>query len=40
MERLIDKIKNPSSLICYKYANQAAINIPEIKQFKNLVAFI
>ncbi|OMJ96174.1 hypothetical protein SteCoe_357 [Stentor coeruleus] len=36
MEPYIDRMNNPASLICFRYTNQGATSIPEIKNFKNL----
>lgn len=40
MEDNLDKLKNPASLICYRYTNKAVSTAPDLKPFKNLVKFI
>lgn len=37
MEPYVDRMSNPASLICFRYTNQGATSIPEIRNFKNLV---
>jgi hypothetical protein len=36
-EENTEKIKNPASLICYRFINKAALAPPDLKPFKNLV---
>jgi hypothetical protein len=40
MEENPEKVKNPASLICYRYTNKAALAPPDLRPFKNLVLLI